>query len=297
MLGGALDTSDDRLSAGDDRLSAGDDRLSAGDDRLSAGDDMVAAAPRPRDRILRAAAALLAAGGREAVSTRAVSAAAGVQPPTIYRQFGDMQGLLDAVAADGFARYVRAKVARVETVDPVADLRAGWDLHVGFGLANPVLYALMYGDPRPGTMSPAAVEARGMLEELVRRVAAAGRLRVDVESATRMIHAAGAGVVLTLIAAEGAGCDLSVSDQTREAVLAAVTTDAPPGRVPAHAGPRRAAVSHAVALKALLPEASAAFTPAERGLLAEWLDRLSGGDGAGHYRGDARRSSQRSRDG
>ncbi len=46
----------------------------------------------PRDRILQAAARLLAEGGREAVSTRAVSSAAGVQAPTIYRQFGDMQG-------------------------------------------------------------------------------------------------------------------------------------------------------------------------------------------------------------
>ena len=123
-------------------------------DRLSGGDGGAAAATSPRDRILRAAATLLAEGGREAVTTRAVSAAADAQPPTIYRQFGDMRGLLDAVAADGFARYMEVKVARGETADPVADLRAGWDAHVGFGLANPALYALMYGDPRPGAAPP-----------------------------------------------------------------------------------------------------------------------------------------------
>ena len=39
-----------------------------------------------KDRIVRVAADLLAEGGREAVSTRAVAAAAGVQVPTIYRQ-------------------------------------------------------------------------------------------------------------------------------------------------------------------------------------------------------------------
>ena len=61
-----------------------------------------------RERIVEAAAALLAQGGREAVSTRAVSAAAGVQAPTIYRIFGDKQGLLDAVASRGFAEYVRS---------------------------------------------------------------------------------------------------------------------------------------------------------------------------------------------
>ena len=123
-------------------------------DRLEMIDDGLAASPNSRDRILQAAATLLDAGGRAALTTRAVSAAAGVQPPTIYRQFGDMQGLLEAVASDGFARYLRTKAARENTTDPVADLRAGWDAHIGFGLANPALYALMYGDPRPGGPCP-----------------------------------------------------------------------------------------------------------------------------------------------
>ena len=105
----------------------------------------------PRERILQAAARLLAEGGREAVSTRAVSRAAGVQAPTIYRQFGDMQGLLDAVASHGYATYLASKRERATHHDPVEDLRRGWNLHIDFGLANPALYILMYGNPRPGT--------------------------------------------------------------------------------------------------------------------------------------------------
>ena len=247
--------------------------MNATDDRPGTLDDTLATSPSPRDRILRAAAHLLAEGGRDAVSTRAVSSAARVQPPTIYRQFGDMQGLLDAVAGDGFTRYVHGKLARGSTEDPVADLRAGWDAHVGFGLANPALYALMYGDPRPGASSTAAVEAHKLLEGLVQRLAEAGRLRVGVESATRMIHAAGVGVVLTLIATKDADRDIAVSTLTREAILAAVTTGMPPDESIAGAGSRRAA-GHAIALKALLPETSNHLTPAERGVLAEWLDRL-----------------------
>lgn len=246
------------------------------DERSGASEEGHAASPTPspRDRILRAAAALLAAGGREAVSTRTVSAAAVVQPPTIYRQFGDMQGLLDAVAADGLARYTRAKATRSETADPVADLRTGWDAHVAFGLANPALYALMYGDPRPGVRSPAAIEAYALLEGLVRRVAVAGRLRVGVDSAARMIHAAGSGVVLTLIA-EGTNEGRGLATQMREAVLAAVITDAVLPDERAGAG-RGSTVTHAVALKAALPEAADVLTPAEHSLLTEWLDRLSG---------------------
>jgi AcrR family transcriptional regulator len=245
------------------------------DDRPETIDAEVAASPSPRDRILRAAALLLTAGGREAVSTRAVSAAADVQPPTIYRQFGDMRGLLDAVADDGFARYVLAKVTREGSGDPVADLRAGWDAHVAFGLANPALYALMYGDTRPGPMPPAAAEAQQLLELFVRRVAEAGRLRVGVETAARLIHAGALGVVLTLIAT-GAGTDGNrvLSTLMREAVLGAVITDAPPPDEPT-AGMERVA-ARAVALKAVLPESAGTFTPAEGDLLAEWLDRLSG---------------------
>ena len=55
-----------------------------------------------RDRILAEAVDLLARGGREALTTRAVAAAAGVQAPTISRLFGDKQGLVDAVAEHGF---------------------------------------------------------------------------------------------------------------------------------------------------------------------------------------------------
>jgi len=51
----------------------------------------------PRHRIVEAAVELLEKGGPDAVSTRAVAAAAGMQPPAIYRLFGDKEGLLEAI--------------------------------------------------------------------------------------------------------------------------------------------------------------------------------------------------------
>jgi AcrR family transcriptional regulator len=59
-----------------------------------------------RAQIVEVAAGLLASGGRDAVSTRAVAAAAGTQAPTIYRLFGDKDGLLAAVLEYGFATYL-----------------------------------------------------------------------------------------------------------------------------------------------------------------------------------------------
>lgn len=217
---------------------------------------------------MRAASGLLAEGGRQAVSTRAVAAAAGVQAPTIYRQFGDMQGLLDEVAGFGFAEYLRDKRTRERTEDPVEDLRRGWDLHVGFGLANPAFYKLMYGDPRPETKPAAPLEAEEILRELVRRIAEAGRLRVGVERAAQMLHAAGSGVTLTLIGVEPEDRDPALSDMAREAVIAAIITDGP---APATPGP----VSAAIALRAVLPQTSA-LSDHERALLQEWLDRVAG---------------------
>jgi AcrR family transcriptional regulator len=223
---------------------------------------------------VRAAAELLAEGGREAVSTRAVATAAGVQAPTIYRQFGDMRGLLDEVASYGFSVYLRDKTTRKRAEDSVEDLRQGWDLHVGFGLANPTFYALMYGDPRPGAELTAAKEAAEILHGLVSRVAEAGRLRVEVQRAARMIHAAGSGVTLTLIGTEPEERDPALSEATREAVLAAVTTDGPDEEATGGDDCGRAA-NRAVALKAILPEAEEELTPGERALLSEWLDRIA----------------------
>lgn len=225
------------------------------------------------DRIVGSAAKLLAEGGRDVVSTRAVAAAAGVQAPTIYRQFGDMQGLLDEVASHGFSEYLRDKRSRERAEDPVEELRGGWDLHVEFGLANPALYALMYGDPRPGSETTAALEAAEMLRGLVQRVAEAGRLRVDVERAAQMIHAGGMGVTLILIGTEPEDRDPALSETTREAILAAVTTGETDEAEIGRADHDRL-VNRAVALRAILPEAGGELSPGERSLLSEWLDRL-----------------------
>ncbi|HEU5028752.1 MAG TPA: TetR/AcrR family transcriptional regulator [Spirillospora sp.] len=221
-----------------------------------------------RDRILRAAARLIAESGGEPVSTRAVCAAAGVGAPTLYHHFGDKQGLMDAVAAHGLEEYLASKRAQPGTGDPVDDLRHGWDLHVEFGVSHPAVYALIYGSPRT---PPAADEAYAILLGLVGAVARAGRLRVPVETAARMIQAAGIGVVLFLVANGDDGGDLSA--RTREAVLAAVTV--PDGSASAPA-PRDGRAASAVALRAALAtDPPSGLTPVETALLAEWLDRLT----------------------
>lgn len=221
------------------------------------------AKPSVRDRIVRSAADLLAKGGREAVSTRAVSAAAAVQAPAIYRQFGDMQGLLDVAAREILADYVREKAKRRPSSDPLDDLRRGWDEHIAFGLANPDAYAILYSgaeESAPGR------DGLAVLESLLTRVAEAGRLRMKVPQAARLLHAGGHGVVFSLIATP----DPLLSESMREALLAAITEAAPkPTRSTRRVAPR------AIALRAVLPETSRTLSAGERQLLDEWLDRLA----------------------
>ncbi|KJK42824.1 TetR family transcriptional regulator [Lentzea aerocolonigenes] len=219
-----------------------------------------------RERLVKAAAELLIEGGKEAVSTRAVASAAGVQAPTLYRLFGDKDGLLDAVAAYGFADYLATKHAMSASDNPVDDLRRGWELHIGFGLARPAFYLLMYGEPRKRA---ARLEADAMLREIISRIAAVGRLTVPVEQAAQFVHAAGMGVVLSLIATPEEDRDLELITFSREQVIRAITTDTEPDEptdIP----------SRAIALKVAMEEdPPLMLSPAERALLAEWLDRVA----------------------
>ncbi len=218
-----------------------------------------------RARIVVAAIGLLNRGGRDAVTTRAVAEAAGVQAPTIYRLFGDMSGLLHAVADYGFTTYLKEKKTRKPSDNPVEDLRSGWNLHVEFGLSNSAIYKLMYCDPQPGLQS-AAVNSYRVLREHIRRVAVAGRLRVSEERAADLIHAIGCGTVLTLLSMPEESRDMGMAEIAREAIINAITTESP---VFHNSGPAAAAV----ALRAVLPEAIS-LSEGERTLLREWLERL-----------------------
>jgi AcrR family transcriptional regulator len=219
-----------------------------------------------RSVIVEAAAHLMHDQGASAVTTRAVAQAAGVQPPTIFRLFGDKDGLLEAVAEHVLADYVASKTAAVATEDgdPVEHLRTAWHTNVDFGLANPDLYALFV---TPGRLqqSPAMSSGNDVFLTRVARVAAAGLLRVSEPRAVDMLRAAGNGAVLALLARPEAERDPALADALLDAVLARILTSAP-------APPSSDTVALAVALRAAVLELPA-LTEAERMLMSEWLGR------------------------
>ena len=80
----------------------------------------------------------------------------------------------------------------------------------------------MYGDPLRAP-SPAASAAVAVLHDRIARIAAAGRLKVSEERAANLVQAVGEGTVLRLLARPDPG----LADAAFDALLRAITTDAP----------------------------------------------------------------------
>lgn len=216
---------------------------------------------------MTAAADLLRERGAAAVTTRAVAQAADVSAPTIFRLFGDKDGLLEAVAEHVMAVHAAEKAAAAadEAGDPVVDLRAAWRAQVDFGLANPDLYVLL---STPGRLqhSPAVAAGADVLAARIARIAVAGRLRVSEARAAAMVHAAGTGVVLALLEQPESARVAGLADATIDAVLGAVATGTAAPAVSDHA-------ALAVAFAAAVPELPG-LSDAERALMREWLERV-----------------------
>lgn len=112
--------------------------------------------PRPkkyddalRRALVAATAEAIAAQGAEALAVRAVAEAAGTSTNAIYAIFGSRGGLVTAVLADATTSFTRAQRAALRGQEPLADLMALGHAYREWALANPSLYAVMFGDRLP----------------------------------------------------------------------------------------------------------------------------------------------------
>jgi AcrR family transcriptional regulator len=220
-----------------------------------------------RLRIIEAAAELIASGGPEAATTRAVATAAGVQAPTLYRLFGDKRGLLAAVVEHAMRRYVAEKSTRKPHPDPLQDFRNGWDMHVAFGLSHPGLFAIMSSDPQLSTHTSVIGDGEDVLRRRIRNIALAGRLRVSEERALGLVTSMGTGAVLTLLSQPEGQRDPGLADAVREAAVAAITSES---ATPANADVRAVAA----ALRASIGRLGV-LSRGESLLLSELLERIA----------------------
>jgi AcrR family transcriptional regulator len=235
--------------------------------KQDAQEDVHASREDVRTRSIEVALQLLKEGGRDALTTRAVADAAGIQAPTLYRLFGDKRGLLDAVVEYSYVSVFKTKKAQKYDPDPLENLRKAWEHNTKYGLENPILYALLVGDPRPGFPSPVTQIVQQRLGETIHQIALAGRLRVTEKQAVELVYAASTGAVLALLAMPEEQRDLRLAQDACEAVIAAITNDSPTSNKPG-------AEAAAITLKAALPEVKS-LTDGERLFLTELLDRIA----------------------
>jgi AcrR family transcriptional regulator len=220
-----------------------------------------------RDRLLRATAELLSESG-DPPSTRAICERAGVTAPTLYHHFGNKQALIDAVIGYGLTQYPTGPAG---DDDPIAAVRAGWDAHVRYGLANPSFYVLVHGRIRAGVPAAVTGPARPALESLFAEAARRGLLRVPVADAAARVLAANIGVTLSLIGQPEDARDPLLSGTVREAILESIMAGGgAAGENTTGAGRAQAAIT----LRAALADDPSGLTPGENALLSELLDRL-----------------------
>ncbi|PSL58242.1 TetR family transcriptional regulator [Saccharothrix carnea] len=100
-----------------------------------------------RAALVTAARALLVAEGTEGLTLRRAAAAAGVSHTAAYRHFADKAGLVAAVMAQGFDELRAA--AGTASGGPRDRLHGIGRAYVGFAVANPSLYRLMFGGEVP----------------------------------------------------------------------------------------------------------------------------------------------------
>ena len=149
-----------------------------------------------------------------AFSLREVARRAGVSHRAPYNHFPEKLDLLAAIAALGFERLrdgmLRA-MASVEDAD--ARLAAIMGTYIRLGCENPALYRLMFGPAlsnagagdRPSVAKAAGAEARGVLEDVIRRGARAGLFAVspddpeDVAAAALSVWSATHGLTMLAI--------------------------------------------------------------------------------------------------
>jgi AcrR family transcriptional regulator len=134
------------------------------------------------DALLAAAERLVAEGGVDAISVRAVAAGAGTTTRAVYALFGAKDGLVQALAQRTFAMLMDRVAAVPPSGDPGRDLIA-CSVHGfrAFALEHPDLFRLFFTAelPRPvlsAQSTQTRTDALGQLVGLVERAQATGLL-------------------------------------------------------------------------------------------------------------------------
>lgn len=160
-----------------------------------------------REALMAAAVQLIAERGVSGFSLREAARAVGVAVSAVYNHFPDKEGLLVAVAEDGFSRLARAMERALEEAGEEADGARQFEAlgrsYVTFALAHPQHFQVMFGEPRPAGAAR-GVGATGLdpwqlQERVLRQLEQEGRLQLPRAQAALLAWSSVHGLAALLI--------------------------------------------------------------------------------------------------
>jgi AcrR family transcriptional regulator len=205
---------------------------------------------RTRSALLAVAERLVAEGGPDALSVRAVADEADKSTRAVYSLFGSKDGLVSALAQQAFEFLEAGLVDLKETDDPASDLIEVGMVFRRFVLTHPSLYRIAFQRIVPGLRVSAGLAATrervfGRLLAKTARLGSAGLLdRKSVHEAATEFNAMSEGMAN----AELRGEALRILPEGKEArawrnalltVVHGFTEPGPPRRAGQRARPRR----------------------------------------------------------
>ncbi|MFN7597263.1 MAG: TetR/AcrR family transcriptional regulator [Cereibacter sp.] len=145
------------------------------------------------DALLAAAEAELAETGLEAFSLRRVARRAGVSHAAPAHHFGDVGGLLTALAAEGFRQFIAAMTSHQARApqDPKAQIVAAGLGYIAFATERPALFRLIFSSDRPDFGAPDLAAGSAQAYEHLSRLVGArtgGEDPVDIAAVWAMAH-------------------------------------------------------------------------------------------------------------
>jgi AcrR family transcriptional regulator len=152
--------------------------------------------PASVDSILEAAERLIREDAFHSATMDGLAAAAGVSRATVFNRFGSKLGVLQALFTRGMeGPEMRAIQEALAIEDPVEALEAAIDascaIWEAYGLVHEQLQAIVVLEPDASALAERQrEEQRADLQELTRRLAKAGRLRLGIGEgrATATLH-------------------------------------------------------------------------------------------------------------
>ena len=129
-----------------------------------------------RQKILKVAHRSLKKQGPGALSLRQIAGEVGITPMAVYRHFRNKDDLLDALVADGFAKWEQYLAEAVRADNPWQRLERALLAYADFALAEHRMFELMFMVPRarvptaPGSLSTTPSPSFGSVIASVRQL-------------------------------------------------------------------------------------------------------------------------------